>query len=394
MVILKIKLISFPLVLLFCFHSVFAVDNDDNRIPLKVLLVAEPYGYGPAASLAQLMSKLRTSVSYIGYAGTGHTLDMHQKLPYNEIHTISSEHVDFNHIVKNYDVLITTTDFTAVEKAKKNNLKIIVYDPLFWYWDEIPNAIKLSDLYIVQDFISVKERVEKHPSYNIRTIPPVVQTGYKISKNRNNCVHVSVGGLFNPLVSKDDLANYASQIGQTLLKQEFPYYLLGNKSLKKMTGLNYSQVSPEKSQELLASSKLAVMTPGLGHILESHQNKTPVIWLPPTNPSQARQLHLMVEHGYTNTYIDWHHFMDIKKIDYNLPEHEVMKVLAKVIKKFGSNNRYQDEFHAVLLEKLHSSENTLSKNLISEYGNNGLEQLNLEIVNYLNRIYKDEHNNV
>ena len=99
MVILKIKLISFPLVLLFCFHSVFAVDNDDNRIPLKVLLVAEPYGYGPAASLAQLMSKLRTSVSYIGYAGTGHTLDMHQKLPYNEIHTIIIKNIKSSGVV-------------------------------------------------------------------------------------------------------------------------------------------------------------------------------------------------------------------------------------------------------------------------------------------------------
>ena len=53
------------------------------RLPLKLLLTAEAFGFGPSAAIAQIFKFLREYVHTIAFAGTGHTLDIQRPLYYD-----------------------------------------------------------------------------------------------------------------------------------------------------------------------------------------------------------------------------------------------------------------------------------------------------------------------
>ena len=79
----------------------------------------------------------------MGYAGKGHTLDLHRKLPYDSVHDFGAESPEaekakFLETAKNFDVFLTAMDFTTAEWAREAGLKVIIYDALAWYWKEVP----------------------------------------------------------------------------------------------------------------------------------------------------------------------------------------------------------------------------------------------------------------
>ena len=63
--------------------------NDTQKLPLRLLLNAEPFGFGPTAAIAGFFPHLRGNFATIGYMGKKHTLDLQKGLPYDAIHDVT-----------------------------------------------------------------------------------------------------------------------------------------------------------------------------------------------------------------------------------------------------------------------------------------------------------------
>ena len=125
----------------------------------RLLLNAEPFGFGPTAAIAECFLHLRPLFQTIGYLGKGHTLDLQKPLPYDRIHDLEREE-NPEAVFADYDIFFTALDFEMAGKALAHGLTVIIYDPLTWYWKTIPAVVRDVDLYIAQNFFGVEERLK------------------------------------------------------------------------------------------------------------------------------------------------------------------------------------------------------------------------------------------
>jgi len=131
----------------------------DNSVMNKkrLLLNAEPFGFGPTAAIADCFPHLREHFGKVGYVGVGFTLDLQRPLPYDSLHDVTGVPAELSDAVladifSQYDIFLTALDFCMAEKARAAGLTVVIYDPLTWYWKTIPQVVKDADLYIAQDF--------------------------------------------------------------------------------------------------------------------------------------------------------------------------------------------------------------------------------------------------
>lgn len=324
----------------------------------KILLNAESFGFGPSAAIAQIFTYLRDHINHISYIGTGHTLDLQNKLPYNFIYNyeapdITTQKKKFSEIVKNYDVFITATDFQAAQWAKELGLKIIIYDPLTWYWAKIPSIIKEADLYISQNFLGVAQRLKStaFPKKSV-LIPPIVKI--PSSKIETDHILVSTGGLFNPFIEQKDLLDFAQvlfhSIDDTLKNHHNHIDYVSNQTIaKSISTIPIKTMQPSEIQVTLNNAQFAIMTPGLGNIYEAAVMKKYVIWLPPANDSQGQQIQLLRDNNISDYAIDWHEILDDQKqIDYCKPQTEVLTQISHCIQKLTSDTKAQNKFKELI----------------------------------------------
>lgn len=308
-----------------------------ERSRSRLLLNAEPFGFGPTAAIATFFPYLRDTFEYIGYIGKDHTLDLQKDLSYDAVHDISkASDIEIKNILSKYDIFLTALDFEAAALAKAAGLKVIIYDPLTWYWARIPEIVRKSDLYLAQDFFGVKERLNNDPNLfpkEYKIVQPIVSK--KKMRTSKKHILVNLGGLQNPILSLDDVSKYAATL-ITAIRECIPpgediIIATSNAiALKLNDGISRSY-SRSMIHNILENTKCAFMTSGLGNIYDAAKFDIPTVWLPPTNDSQGQQLRLLKQHGMYDDLIDW---ADLGvPIDYSA---EQPLVLAKIKKAINS----------------------------------------------------------
>lgn len=309
--------------------------NHMKQQSLKILLNAEPFGFGPAAAIATFFPHLRDSFKHIGYLGTRHTLDLQKPLHYDALY----DSADYNQsemesIIKEYDVFITALDFEMASLANSLGLRVIIYDPLTWFWKDLHPAITISDLYIAQNFIGVKERIEREAeSFPVNTVivPPIV-TVPSLSENRELLL-VNMGGLQNPNWEMDDVERYARSNLQAIEKilGSLDGVVIATSSAiaARLTEYRVQSYSRKEMEQLLSRTKLAFMTPGLGNIYDAASYAIPTVWLPATNESQQEQFDLMMQKGMVDAALN----------SEGVLEHELPVTCStkRLLDEFGSN---------------------------------------------------------
>ena len=120
---------------------------------------AEAFGFGPSAAIGEIFPYLRHRIAHLSYIGTGHTLDLQKELPYEQVFDYGAETAEarkekFVSIAKGYDIFMTASDFEAARWAKELGMELIIYDPLTWFWREIPEVIGKADFYVAQNFFA------------------------------------------------------------------------------------------------------------------------------------------------------------------------------------------------------------------------------------------------
>lgn len=368
-----------------------------EQIAQRVLMNAEPFGFGPSAAIAEFFPYLRDRIRFLAYIGSGHTLNLQSKLPYDQIYDIGSIDQEkcrayFSDIAQEYDVFITASDFEKALWAKQAGLKVIIYDPLTWYWPDLPNVISLIDFYIAQNFFGVAERLKcelEHVPESV-IVPPII-SGI-CSRKATNTLLVNMGGLSNPYLKDADLHAFSSVIFNTVyevLKPQFEkvYFVTSQKIAKSLHGpYQAATMLPSEVQDILSQSRLAIMTSGLGNIYEASAMQKEILWLPPANDSQGQQIKLLQQHHMIDFAIDWHHVLeDEDPIDYFAPQQEVLKRIAICMQKLASDPNAQTKLKAII-EKVSISSSkkqpALSK-LIKIFEIDGAKQASESILQWL-----------
>ena len=291
---------------------------------LKILLNAEPFGFGPAAAIANIFDLIKDKGYIIDYIGEGHTNDLQLKLNYNKIINISQ----FDSVINDYDYFITAMDFKLAEKAIKRNIKTIFYDALTWFWKDI----KLKPYaYISQDFVGVETNFNVIECNNKYIINPLLSKHTKQSEKYNV---LNFGGLENCYFNDKDTITYIQNIIEPILNHCNIDYILGSvKHVKKLKDRYNIQTLPyEEMQVLLSNTNNLFCTTGLGNIYEANKYKLNTIFLPPTNDSQGQQLEIIKDKILIENNLDWSLFSNT--VNYFASQGEVMNAIKNNIHSF------------------------------------------------------------
>lgn len=360
---------------------------------MRLLLNAEPFGFGPTAAIASFHPHLKKHFNDISYIGKHHTLDLQRHLDYHDIHDISDIDRQQNEdqiisILSDYDVFLSAMDHKMISLAQKAGLKTIYYDALAWYWDKIPDHVKKADLYIAQDFYGVKERIETEfkTRHNTAIISPIIQETEKnkdeAKDKKRDLILINLGGLQNPYWPIDDIVTYARLLVQSLKTSlshmgidESKIVIAGSVAVaSRLEYLGVKTYERAAMQQILKQTKLSIMTPGLGNIYDAACHDIPTLWLPPANDSQGQQLRLLQEHNTSDAYIEWHDFMAIDPIVYKGNQQDVLREISDISQMMSSDDHIKRRFNVQILEGLQIIKNknhSKTTKLVREFGANG-----------------------
>jgi hypothetical protein len=360
---------------------------------IRILLNAEPFGFGPSAAIASIAPLLIKKGVQVSYIGEKHTLDLQKSLPYRRIYDISNlDHQSRKKLLvqlsSKYSYLFTAMDFHMAALANQAGLKTIIYDALTWYWPTIYPATTDASLYIAQNFFGVTERIASSPS----KFPHSVLVGPIVNTQSTNAhkehVLLNLGGLQNPFWEFEDTIGYAKAMLEAV-KQAVPQdeNLVVATSAKVAAALNDPMVKTYDREDmitLLQRTKYAIMTPGLGNIYDAAAFSIPTVWLPPANDSQGQQTQLLVEHGCCDAYLDW---SDVTQdIDYKTSQTAALKAITSALQRAEQSTQLQQKLNTKLLEQIAQvSARTESKTrkLLELFGESGDERVAAKVVEFI-----------
>ncbi|MCD8496726.1 MAG: hypothetical protein LRZ85_00715 [Alphaproteobacteria bacterium] len=371
--------------------------NDMTTSSPRLLLNAEPFGFGPAAAIAGFFPHLRPHFDAIGYVGKRHTLDLQRSLTYDAIHDVSEmgkeERAEvLAPIFAQYDVFLSAMDHKMVELAKKAGLKVFYYDALTWYWPEIPASVRTADLYMGQNFFGVEERLHEifREKSHAHAVSPIVSK-VKPTQNKQHIL-INLGGLQNPFWPVEEITAFASKIIDAIKSappQEEKIIIASSCAISEcLKDRGVKTYSRAEMETLLAESKLAFMTPGLGNIYDAAAYNIPTIWLPPANDSQGQQLKLLQQNVMCDQALDWHDFMNGDSVNYKAVQTDVLKTIAALAKTLVTDDDIQNRLGKVITQKyetLKDRHDSQTQALIKRFGTGGEKQV-ADLVTQYSRI--------
>lgn len=363
-----------------------------EKIEVKVLMNAEPFGFGPSAAIAEMVPHLRNRVSTLSFIGSGHTLDLQSKLPYDHVFELVGK-AEFEAIAREYDVFITASDFEKAAWAKELGLILIIYDPLTWYWPKLPAVISSADLYIAQNFFGVEERIAAEKDLLPKTIvvPAIVLNTHKCCE-QSDLLLTNLGGLNNPYMSQEEILQYAEVLFKVVHASLEPKFEKAAYVTSKSIAQNMQHICPVQTllpcevQKTLSAAKLALMTSGLGNLFEASLMQKKVVWMPPANDSQGQQIELLEKHGMIDARVDWSDIFEGEKIDYFAEQQQVLKQISHLMRHLAQEQDAQERFRRALLTactKVQSVERPALSNLAITFKANGAKLTADAIVQFI-----------
>jgi hypothetical protein len=319
---------------------------------------------------------LRNLASSIGpqttteYVGQGHTLDLNTSPPWDNVHdcdisTTQGKQTlgDLYHLQQPL-LIVIICDAAFVELLSGfGTRRLIVIDPLMWFWPAVPLAWANASLLIAVDYIGVRARVDEAKMHNAVVVPPLVPSiGRSTSKGPRKGTLVNLGGLQTPYISVDESIAFASLIlsvvEQAIKARNCPddlplHFLTSQGVCAGMQSDVATSTTPDKARVLLSQCKTAFLTSGLSNIYDAADCGARVVFLPATSKSQGEQPELMERDlACTFTRIDWHELNITKaKMEYSQTSNaECSSLIQSHQKALVEDRKAQERFVERVLE--------------------------------------------
>lgn len=328
---------------------------------LKVLMQAVPFCFGPISTSLAIASELRKMGAEIIWLAEGTSIDLLTSGQYPD-HIInfslsnSTHKTQYASLVKEADIVVVNTDPDFANFAIGLNDKTVYVDILYWMWNDLPIVVHKCALYIYEDFIRSDEQIERIglPLRSFR-VGPLTNLDSSIPTRHSGAVGkhllVSLGGLLRPdsnsrnlLISFKEMIFNAIVMALQNTNSFAEVYFAGGGIEKQETilpnGIKILSgcLAREEHQQVMATAKSVVMSPGLTGFYEVAATQTPVFFLPPHNYSQHLQLQTYKSVLHSSCYSDWSRLGLRKEMKCFLPEDQMLNEVDETLISLSSKS--------------------------------------------------------
>ncbi|HYH65329.1 MAG TPA: hypothetical protein VD866_11595 [Urbifossiella sp.] len=285
----------------------------------NVLLLAEPFGYGPAATLLKCRRCLAGLPLRWRYVGPEYTRPLVDPADFDgcafpgALDSLDSPEVAVARAWA--DVVLSGTEFRVAGDAAWRGKRLVVFDPLFWFWPEVPPVSVPGMVYLCQNFPGVPDRVAALPPNErgrfVVVAPPRVAVEPAAGRAQ---VVVNLCGLHNPVRVLADYPRYVLDcLGRALRGTGWESVLVVGNLPPAAAGwvggepgrVTVRTLPHAEMIEHMAGAALVLTSPGLNTALEAMAVGVPTLFLPPVNNSQAAQLDRFRAAGLVPVLTDW-----------------------------------------------------------------------------------------
>ena len=371
----------------------------------KLVLTAENYAFGPIGKLLYVADLLKNKGHKLIFAGFGTSLQLAKKFPFDEIHEIDTDNPKSNSalqaVISQSDALISSMDLSSVIVANRQRKIVVWLDCLFWFWDDIPEAVFGVDLYIkersLDDTINDKKYGAKIK--NLISVGPIIGNFKKLSRKKHALISLG-GGQASRYYQVGKDSNYPFVIVDVLLKHVrwsgFEKVLLAT-SESIVTELrtrfptaifDFTTQAHDKFLEKMSQSQILLTTPGLITAQAAFYSYTPTIFIPASNDSQYLQLEQLRSFGLAPASVGLVDFMPKLNL-LHIPVQESTKLMLLQLRELEQSpdikSKIGTRINELIKNRQQWSKDSVDsgKKFIAALGGNGVQSAANQIIQLL-----------
>jgi len=283
----------------------------------KVVIVAAPFGYGPAAKAILCLEAL-SDVAEITIVSKGNAFEFIRKYAAPEVVCLAG---NFRTVFEQYqlashDYFICIGNEPAVIHLISAGFqaRVIFLDYLLPWRAQHETKAWQNPIrgYLVEDFPGSVDYLSGCHAARVELIAPIVNKPAADGQtDRQGKVTLSLGGLTSPLVTWQSIKPVIRQIiaGVTQLatRHNREVTIIGSAYASEIVHQDRLQVNVlsdathDVVMNTIRGSELIILTPGLGTIHEAIACHTPMVLLPPMNSTQIFQCEVLLKYGFRMT---------------------------------------------------------------------------------------------
>ena len=365
---------------------------------LRVLATAEPFAFGPASKMCQILRALPKGYE-VKVLARDTALEFALRDGWSVCrYSLNSSASSAIKLIQSHDIVLNVMNYELNEVLKDAGTKVVVVDSLFWMWD-VPVWKDTPDYWIwcCQNFPGTLESIQACPPNiqdRIRLVGPLIQQPLVSKKTDHLLIHFGgVGCDFLSLESVDQFPIKLLKLLISTLQETWAGSLrvAGNNVIHELTGGEVLGVEIEclKHHEFLSvlgESRGFLTTAGITSVYEAFAHTIPVCFLPSLNHSHASQHHLWVTHGVVDHAVEW------PGLDINLLQnsghgpHQRMVYIKDIASQDVTSKSFKFDLTEKLLQFLVALENPhilikKQSHFFEQLGANGIEECCREILN-------------
>lgn len=284
---------------------------------MKVLMVAEHFGFGPVGSLMSCREQLAPLGFSFRFVGPALAWDIIDEAAFERCTFFEGDSLPIDEDLAWCDLVWSATEPRSVREAAKAGKRVVFYDPLFWFWPVVPPVYVPGMLYLCQNFPGVMERVRALPPHvgaNVRVVaPPSLVCPSPRAAGAGPRLMINLCGFRNPIRHLDgytEIVMERLQDGLVGARRWERVTVVGSRAEISRIELRDERIVcrslPHREMlRCISTSDLVITSPGLNSAMEAMSLGVPVAFLPPQNATQARQLCHFAEHGVAPASLGW-----------------------------------------------------------------------------------------
>jgi hypothetical protein len=278
----------------------------------NVLIVAAPFGFGPAARSLIVAEGIKdvARLSFFSDGDAYRFIDKHKPATSSCVKGIFAQTFPAPESLEQFDLFICVNQAPAFQHLGRigwADRSVFLDSLLRWRAEIAGTAPKGGRAYLAEDYPGASQYLDKSASQRVELTAPLVwPRGDDTQPANRRGITLHVGGATSPLSPWEMMAQaietLATQAAELARRRDSPLTIIGSAHLKRLPPLGNSvdvlgDVSPETAANLIGNSALLVTTPGIGAVNEAMAWETPIVLLPPMNSTQLAHYQVLTHHG-------------------------------------------------------------------------------------------------